>query len=127
VLIKQEPDEQTLANIKQFYVNVENEDWKLKPLHDLYETLAITQSVIFVNKHRMVDWLADKMRGWGYTVSAAHGDMDQVRFATNQRSPMVGVVSNNPYSVGAVTSAWGTWATGSLDWQWFVIAIDMPC
>ena len=33
-------------------MNVEKEDWKLDTLCDLYETLAITQSVISVNTKR---------------------------------------------------------------------------
>nr|POE69670.1 eukaryotic initiation factor 4a-9 [Quercus suber] len=75
ILVKR--DELTLEGIKQFYVNVEKEEWKLETLCDLYETLAITQSVIFVNTRRKVDWLTDKMRGRDHTVSATHGDMDQ--------------------------------------------------
>ena len=47
-------DELTLEGIKQFYVNVEKEEWKLETLCDLYETLAITQSVIFANTRRKV-------------------------------------------------------------------------
>jgi hypothetical protein len=76
ILVKR--DELTLEGIKQFYVNVEKEDWKLDTLCDLYETLAITQSVIFANTRRKVDWLTDKMRERDHTVSATHGDMDQV-------------------------------------------------
>ncbi|CAA7018443.1 unnamed protein product [Microthlaspi erraticum] len=75
ILVKR--DELTLEGIKQFYVNVEKEEWKLETLCDLYETLAITQSVIFVNTRRKVDWLTEKMRGRDHTVSATHGDMDQ--------------------------------------------------
>nr|XP_011470735.1 PREDICTED: eukaryotic initiation factor 4A-9 [Fragaria vesca subsp. vesca] len=75
ILVKR--DELTLEGIKQFYVNVDKEDWKLDTLCDLYETLAITQSVIFVNTRRKVDWLTDKMRSRDHTVSATHGDMDQ--------------------------------------------------
>lgn len=52
ILVKR--DELTLEGIKQFYVNVEKEDWKLDTLCDLYETLAITQSVIFANTRRKV-------------------------------------------------------------------------
>eukprot|EP00803_Ostreobium_quekettii_P005385 evm.model.scf_472.4 EVM.evm.TU.scf_472.4 scf_472:34578-37116(+) len=52
ILVKR--DELTLEGIKQFYVNVEREDWKLETLCDLYETLAITQSVIFANTRRKV-------------------------------------------------------------------------
>ncbi|KAH7834758.1 hypothetical protein Vadar_019381 [Vaccinium darrowii] len=75
ILVKH--DEPTLEGIKQFYVNVDKEEWKLETLCDLYETLAITQSVIFVNTRRTVDWLTDKMRSRDHTVSATHGDMDQ--------------------------------------------------
>ncbi|CAA7043048.1 unnamed protein product [Microthlaspi erraticum] len=75
ILVKR--DELTLEGIKQFYVNVDKEEWKLETLCDLYETLAITQSVIFVNTRRKVDWLTDRMRSRDHTVSATHGDMDQ--------------------------------------------------
>ena len=52
ILVKR--DELTLEGIKQFYVNVEKEEWKLETLCDLYETLAITQSIIFANTRRKV-------------------------------------------------------------------------
>lgn len=74
ILVKR--DELTLEGIKQFYVNVDREDWKLDTLCDLYETLAITQSVIFANTRRKVEWLTDKMTARDHTVSAIHGDMD---------------------------------------------------
>ena len=41
ILVKR--DELTLDGIKQFYVMVEREEWKLDTLCDLYETLTITQ------------------------------------------------------------------------------------
>ncbi|KAK0570383.1 hypothetical protein LWI29_000313 [Acer saccharum] len=75
ILVKR--DELTLEGIKQFHVNVGKEDYKLDTLCDLYETLAITQSVIFVNTRRKVDWLTDQMRSRDHTVSATHGDMEQ--------------------------------------------------
>eukprot|EP01024_Parvocaulis_polyphysoides_P035460 TRINITY_DN31419_c0_g1_i3.p2 TRINITY_DN31419_c0_g1~~TRINITY_DN31419_c0_g1_i3.p2 ORF type:complete len:445 (+),score=68.69 TRINITY_DN31419_c0_g1_i3:87-1337(+) len=75
ILVKR--DELTLEGIKQFYVNVDKEEWKLETLCDLYETVAITQSVIFCNTRRKVDWLTDQMRSKDHTVSATHGDMDQ--------------------------------------------------
>ncbi|CAH8306148.1 unnamed protein product [Eruca vesicaria subsp. sativa] len=75
ILVKR--DELTLEGIKQFYVNVEKEEYKLETLCDLYNTLGITQSVIFVNTRRKVDWLTDQMRSRDHTVSATHGDMDQ--------------------------------------------------
>lgn len=75
ILVKKE--ELTLEGIRQFYVQVEREEWKLDTLCDLYETLTITQAVIFCNTRRKVDWLTEKMHGRDFTVSAMHGDMDQ--------------------------------------------------
>ncbi|RZC77176.1 hypothetical protein C5167_001344 [Papaver somniferum] len=75
ILVKR--DELTLEGIKQYYVDVEKDEWKLETLCDLYETLAITQSVIFVNTRRKVEWLSDQMKSRDHTVSATHGDMDQ--------------------------------------------------
>lgn len=42
-----------------------------------YDTLTITQSVIFCNTQRKVDWLTERMRTNNFTVSAMHGDMPQ--------------------------------------------------
>merc|ERR1712142_824028 len=62
---------------KQFYINVEKEEWKLETLTDLYETMTITQAVIFLNTRRKVDWLKEKLGEKDFTVSSMHGDMDQ--------------------------------------------------
>jgi len=75
ILVKR--DELTLEGIKQFYIAVEKEDWKLDTLCDLYDTLNITQAVIFCNTRRKVDWLTEKMRGKEFTVSSTHGDIGQ--------------------------------------------------
>jgi len=75
ILVKR--DELTLEGIKQFYIAVEREDWKLDTLCDLYDTLNITQAVIFCNTRRKVDWLTDKMRAREFTVSSTHGDIGQ--------------------------------------------------
>jgi len=75
ILVKR--DELTLEGIKQFYIAVEREEWKLDTLCDLYETLTITQAIIYCNTRRKVDWLTEKMQSRDFTVSAMHGDMDQ--------------------------------------------------
>ncbi|XP_026548595.1 eukaryotic initiation factor 4A-I-like, partial [Notechis scutatus] len=71
ILVKKE--ELTLEGIRQFYINVEREEWKLDTLCDLYETLTITQAVIFINTRRKVDWLTEKMHARDFTVSAMVG------------------------------------------------------
>jgi translation initiation factor 4A len=75
ILVKR--DELTLEGIKQFYISVEREEWKLETLCDLYDTLNITQAVIFCNTRRKVDWLTEKMRQREFTVSSTHGDISQ--------------------------------------------------
>lgn len=75
VLVKR--DELTLEGIKQFFVAVEREQWKFDTLCDLYDTLTITQAVIFCNTKRKVDWLTEQMREANFTVSSMHGDMPQ--------------------------------------------------
>ena len=91
ILVKR--DELTLEGIRQFCefpplvpealvetladIAVEKEDWKLDTLCDLYETVTITQAVIFCSTRRKVDWLTQKLHERQFTVSAMHGDMDQ--------------------------------------------------
>jgi len=75
ILVKR--DELTLEGIKQFYVHVEREDWKFDTLCDLYETLTITQAIIYCNTRRKVDWLTGKMVQKDFTVSSMHGEMSQ--------------------------------------------------
>ncbi|KAJ1674059.1 translation initiation factor eIF4A [Spiromyces aspiralis] len=75
ILVKR--DELTLEGIKQFYIDVEREEYKLETLMDLYGTVTITQAVIFCNTRRKVDRLTEELRNKDFTVSALHGDMDQ--------------------------------------------------
>lgn len=75
ILVKR--DELTLEGLKQYFIAVEKEDWKFDTLCDLYDTLTITQAVIFCNTKSKVDWLADKMKEANFAVVSMHGDMSQ--------------------------------------------------
>jgi translation initiation factor 4A len=77
ILVKR--DELTLEGIKQFYIAIEREEWKLETLCDLYATLTITQAIIYCNTRRKVDWLTEQMAAKDFTVSSIRGgdDMDQ--------------------------------------------------
>jgi len=75
ILVKK--DELTLEGIRQFFVAIEKEDWKLDTLCDLYETLTITQAIIYCNTRRKVDWLAQEMGRRDFTISTMHADLDQ--------------------------------------------------
>jgi translation initiation factor 4A len=75
ILVKK--DELTLEGIRQFYVAIEKEEWKLDTLCDLYETLTITQAIIYCNTRRKVDFLADQLTKRDFTVSTMHAELDQ--------------------------------------------------
>mmetsp|Transcript_4156 Transcript_4156/g.12136 ORF Transcript_4156/g.12136 Transcript_4156/m.12136 type:complete len:392 (-) Transcript_4156:56-1231(-) len=75
ILVKK--DELTLEGIRQFYVAIEKEEWKLDTLCDLYETLTITQAIIYCNTRRKVDFLADQLSKRDFTISTMHAELDQ--------------------------------------------------
>ncbi|KAI5054193.1 hypothetical protein GOP47_0030916 [Adiantum capillus-veneris] len=66
-----ERDQLALEGIKQFFVAFEKEDWKFDTLCDLYETLNISQAVIFCNTKKK------RMRYNNFTVSFMHAGMPQ--------------------------------------------------
>ena len=61
--------------IKQFFLAVEREQWKFDTLLDLYDTLTITQAIIFCNTEQKVRWLTQKMRDANVQVASIHNDM----------------------------------------------------
>jgi ATP-dependent RNA helicase len=117
ILVKR--DELTLEGIKQFFVAVEREEWKFDTLCDLYDTLTITQAVIFCNTKKKVDWLASKMRDANFTVSAMHGEMPQ-----RERDAIMEEFRSGGSRVLIATDVWGR----GLDVQQvsLVINYDLP-
>ncbi len=117
ILVKR--DELTLEGIKQFFVAVEREEWKFDTLCDLYDTLTITQAVIFCNTKKKVDWLATKMRESNFTVSAMHGEMPQ-----KERETIMEEFRSGGSRVLIATDVWGR----GLDVQQvsLVINYDLP-
>eukprot|EP01034_Spumella_vulgaris_P025638 gene25638-32114_t len=117
ILVKR--DELTLEGIKQFFVAVEREEWKFDTLCDLYDTLTITQAVIFCNTKKKVDWLTAKMRESNFTVSAMHGEMPQ-----KERETIMEEFRSGGSRVLIATDVWGR----GLDVQQvsLVINYDLP-
>eukprot|EP01091_Cochliopodium_minus_P009494 TRINITY_DN2347_c0_g1_i1.p1 TRINITY_DN2347_c0_g1~~TRINITY_DN2347_c0_g1_i1.p1 ORF type:complete len:386 (+),score=115.60 TRINITY_DN2347_c0_g1_i1:127-1284(+) len=75
VIVKAE--ELTLEGIRQYFVAVEQDEWKFDTLCDLYKDIAIASCVIFCNSRRKVDWLTEEMRSKDFTVSATHGSLKE--------------------------------------------------
>ena len=117
ILVKR--DELTLDGIKQFFVAVEKDEYKFETLCDLYDTLTITQAVIFCNKRNKVEWLAKKMREANFSVSFMHGSMPQ-----KERDAIMEEFRNGQSRVLIATDVWGR----GLDVQQvsLVICYDLP-
>ncbi len=69
-------DEVTLDGIKQYYVELEREDWKLSVLLDLYQQVTVNQALIYVNKRQKAEWLAKNLASQGFRIEYIHGDME---------------------------------------------------
>jgi ATP-dependent RNA helicase len=112
-------EELTLEGIQQYYIAVEKEEWKFDTLCDLYDTLTITQAVIFCNTRQKVDWLTDQMKKNNFTISSMHGEMDQ-----NQREQVMEEFRCGTSRVLIATDIWGR----GIDVQQvsLVICYDLP-
>jgi translation initiation factor 4A len=98
ILVRKE--ELTLEGIKQFFIQVKKEEWKFDTLCDLYETLTITQAVIFCNTRRKVDWLAKQMTLKDFTVSSMVSDLCEIG-GSEKSSPLK--------SASSTIYAWLNW------------------
>ncbi|TPP61011.1 Eukaryotic initiation factor 4A-II [Fasciola gigantica] len=75
ILVKKE--ELTLDGIKQFFINVSEEQYKLDTLMDLYGIMNLNQVVIFVNTVRKAEALYNELSSRNFQVSCMNSDMDQ--------------------------------------------------
>ena len=76
-------EELTLEGIKQFYIDLKQYNWKFDVLYDIYETINITQSIIYVNSKNILNNLYDRLSRDEYPVSYIHGDMQTVEREKN--------------------------------------------
>ncbi|CAK59163.1 unnamed protein product (macronuclear) [Paramecium tetraurelia] len=117
ILVKR--DELTLEGIKQFFIQVDKEEWKFDTLCDLYDTLTITQAVIFCSTINKCEWLANKMREHEFTVVQMNGKMSQ-----KERDKIMAEFRQGNKRVLIATDVWGR----GLDVQQvsLVINYDLP-
>lgn len=73
VLVK--ADLLTLEGIKQYYINVEKNDFKFETLCDIFSLLTVSQSMIYCNSKKVVDDLTYRLQEANFTVSYIHGAM----------------------------------------------------
>ena len=77
ILVKSQ--ELTLEGIRQYYIAVEQDQWKMDVLLNLYANLDINQALIYCNTKKRVEELEKTMAEHEFTVSIMHGEMDQIK------------------------------------------------
>ena len=75
ILVKS--DSLTLEGIQQFYIGLKQYKWKFDVLMDIYNTINVTQSIIYVNSKNVLSNLYDRLSNNDFPVSHIHGDMDR--------------------------------------------------
>lgn len=75
ILVKD--DELTLDGIQQYYINVEEEQFKFEVLMDLYKFLSVNQTIIYCNTKKKTQQIHHRLERNDFTVSCIHGDMTQ--------------------------------------------------
>jgi len=84
-IIKLRREEQSLDNIKQFYIECRDQDDKFQALSNIYGSISIGQSMIFCHTKRTASWLCEKMTSEGHAVALLSGELD-----VTQRAAVIG-------------------------------------
>ena len=77
VTIRVNTEQLTLEGISQFCVLFDNDADKLEALKDLYESIAVSQSIIYCNSVKRVIDLYGAMKQGGFPVTCIHSDMER--------------------------------------------------
>lgn len=75
ILVKSE--NLTLEGISQFYVSVNNEEQKFDVLSDIYDTISVSQGIIFVNSKQKAIYLKELLEKKNFMIGIIHGGYNQ--------------------------------------------------
>ncbi|XP_054721031.1 ATP-dependent RNA helicase DDX19A-like [Uloborus diversus] len=75
IIIKLKREEESLENIKQYYIVCKNQGEKFDALCNIYGTIAIGQAIIFCHTKKTASWLSEKMAKDGHAVALLSGDL----------------------------------------------------
>jgi len=73
----------TLEGIKQYFVNLEDDNMKYETLKDLFSTFSVAQCIIYCNSVRRVSDLYEAMSSDGYPVCQIHSNLDKAERQKN--------------------------------------------
>jgi len=76
-IISVKDEELSLEGITQYHIKCEKDEWKFETIMDLYKSLVIAQSIIFVNSIKKCNQLEEMFKERDFTIKSIHGGMDQ--------------------------------------------------
>ncbi|KAM0733862.1 DEAD-box helicase Dbp80 [Formica fusca] len=68
-------EEESLDNIKQYYIKCKSIDEKYTAITNIYGVITIGQAIIFCHTKKTASWLAEKMTRDGHAVAILSGDL----------------------------------------------------
>jgi len=75
VLIRLRREEESLDNIKQYYVYCDTVTAKYQSIANIYGTITIGQAIIFCQTKQTAAWLSDELRKDGHALALLSGDL----------------------------------------------------
>jgi len=75
VTIKLRREEESLDNIKQYYVNCDTPEAKYRSIANIYGVITIGQAMIFCHTRKTASWLVEKMTAEGHAVALLSGEL----------------------------------------------------
>lgn len=81
-IITLKKEEESLENIKQFYVRATNSDEKIESLYNVYGVLGGGQAIIFCKTRRDASHVATVMNARGYSVALLTGELEVTKRAS---------------------------------------------
>lgn len=76
IIIRLQREEESLDNIKQYYVKCRAQDEKYRAICNIYGVISIGQAIIFCHTRKTASWLSEKMSKDGHSVAVLSGELD---------------------------------------------------
>ncbi|CAH3038892.1 unnamed protein product, partial [Porites lobata] len=75
IIIRLRREEESLDNIKQYYVVCRDKEDKFQALSNMYGVVSIGQCIVFCHTRKAASWLAEKMTADGHSVALLSGEI----------------------------------------------------
>lgn len=75
VVLKLRREEESLDNIKQYYVYCDSKHAKCQAIRNIYGVITVGQAMIFCQTRKTASWLTEELREDGHSVSLLSGDL----------------------------------------------------